>query len=597
MTKNDLSQYLRKNKYIIMLIIITIFYAILSFYNLGDSNSPQSYEEMNVNDYQVFKVADDKMPRKMAIYNGYKESSINIYVTEELPEDISALIPEIEYPLDYESVFKWLFTYINDEEYESPYIIIMSSGGSVRLGEIGIFDADNNLLKVQQIDDSGSKLIDEKSIVPSESSFLNSTYFDEVYFPRTVYEIVNNEYIFEFSHPPLGKYIMSIPILLFGASPFTMRLMGNIAGILMIPIMFFIGKELFKKDKYALFCSIIIALDGMHFAQTRIATVDSFLVLFCLLSFLFFMKYLNNKFTKRPYLPLALSGVFWGMAVSVKWNAFFFGIGLGIIFFYDYFKNKKIFIEEKIQKQVKKKFNYKPLLMGMIFFAIVPFSIYVISYLPIVPNENEVAPYYIRLEDGDTEYHYGKLDSIAGFFEYQYAMYYYHSHLGPKYNPDYYEHPYASKWNTWPIMLKPMAFYDYTSSNGSRSVIATMGNPLIWWLSCISFIFTFIYVAFKKDSRVGAILLIIIIATMAPNIGIDRDTYIYHYFIALQFMILTIVFMTMKLVEWKPKLKYLMPILSIIFFISFAYFYPVYSGLPISSEYIESTKWLNSWTY
>ena len=35
----------------------------------------------------------------------------------------------------------------------------------------------------------------------------------------------------------------------------------------------------------------------------------------------------------------------------------------------------------------------------------------------------------------------------------------------------------------------------------------------------------------------------------------------------------------------------------LIFLGTFIYFYPIYSGKPVSIEYVKKTEWLNSWEY
>jgi dolichyl-phosphate-mannose--protein O-mannosyl transferase len=385
---------------------------------------------------------------------------------------------------------------------------------------------------------------------------------------------------------------MWIPIAIFGMSPFTYRLMGNIAGIIMILVMYIIGKDLFKHDKYGLFAAIIMAADGMHFTQTRIGTVDSFLALFSIMAFMFFIKYLkvtDDNEQKKRYIMLALSGLCWGCAVSTKWNTAFVGIGLAVLFFIDYFKNKKMIIDNK--------FNHKPITMGFASFVAIPLVVSLASYLPIYWNPNEVASYDVIDEDGQKSQVVVSPNSIWGFLQYQYSMYQYHAHLGPEDNPDYYEHPFASKWYTWPISYKPMWFYFKDYEGGTmRSTIATMANPAIWWLSCVTFVYTIVYTIIKRD-KTGLILLLMIAATWLPYARITRDMYIYHYFITLPYMMLTIVYCTSSLINWKDKFNKLIPILSAVFILFFIYFYPIYSGKIVSMKYNESTKFLTSWTY
>ena len=59
--------------------------------------------------------------------------------------------------------------------------------------------------------------------MPASSTYYNSTYFDEIYHARTAYEQLRGVYPYEVSHPPLGKEILSLGIVLFGMMPFGWR--------------------------------------------------------------------------------------------------------------------------------------------------------------------------------------------------------------------------------------------------------------------------------------------------------------------------------------------------------------------------------------
>ena len=423
------------------------------------------------------------------------------------------------------------------------------------------------------------KLIDEQDCVPKEYSYMNSTYFDEVYFPRTAYEMLNKMPVYEYTHPPLGKLIMSIPIAFLGVTPFSYRLCGNIAGILMILVIYLIAKILFKEEKYALFVAAILALDGMHFVQTRIGTVDSFLVLFCLTSFLFFLKYLKlpkDKPLNKKVLPLLIAGTFWGMAMSVKWTAAFFGLGMGVLYI----------IKFIIDTVTSKKFDVKLVLWSALSFIIVPICIYVASYIPIMGNEKATV-YYKPDDESEGEFVY--IHNIDTFIKYQKVMYKYHSELEA-------DHPYSSPWYDWPQMKKPLWFYISRFDDETVGTIACMGNPAIWWLGIATTIFTAIYTIIKKD-KVGATILIMIATTWLTYSIIGRIMYIYHYFITLPFVMLTIAFTISRIAKWKQKANYIMPVLTLVFLGFFIYFYPIYSGKPVNIEYIKETEWMDTWNY
>lgn len=548
---------MKLKKSTIILIIILVAYTILSFYKLGRNENPQTFVNLKDKEQLIYKLPENCVPDSLMLYTGNDLPYVSIFLATDYL-DTSTYVYDGYFTSDY--VFQWNKIDINQNEKMYSYIVLQSYYDTTVLGEIKAYDIHGNEISLEPMRDKEKILLDEQDIVPEEYSYMNSSYFDEVYFPRAAYEIMNDLPLYEYVHPPLGKLILSIPMYFWGVTPFAYRLMGNISGILMILVIYLIAKELFKKERYALFAAAIMALDGMHFVQTRIGTVDTFLVLFCLTSFLFFIKYIKlgkEEPLKKKVIALLISGTFFGMAISVKWTAAFVGLGMGIIYMIDYLVNKR--------------WNIKIILWSILAFVIIPIIIYVISYIPIINNENE------------------GITGISSFIKYQQKMYEYHSNLEA-------EHPFTSQWYTWPIMQKPVWYYVANFENGTYGTIACFGNPAVWWLSIATAIFTLIYSIIKRD-KTGIILILMILSTWLPYFFIGRIMFIYHYFITIPFMMLTIVYAVHKLIEWKEKTKFVIPALTIIFMIFFIYFYPVYSGMPVDKEYIESTKWLDTWIY
>jgi hypothetical protein len=144
-----------------------------------------------------------------------------------------------------------------------------------------------------------SALFDEQELVPYRPNVLHSTYFDEVYFPRTALEqLLDWPVIYENTHPPLGKDIMQVGIAIMGMTPFGWRWLGTLTGALMLPLMYAMAKRLFKDSYWATFCTLFLAADFMHFVQTRIGTVDSYLVLFIMAPYHFMLVYLDEPAEK-----------------------------------------------------------------------------------------------------------------------------------------------------------------------------------------------------------------------------------------------------------------------------------------------------------
>ena len=351
--KNKTSNMVKKD-YIILGIIV-LFYSVLSFINLGSFKNPQTFYKLNKGEELTIELSKYENLHSIKLYNGrdagkyeMKTSQDNIkYVNQATFSDDSVFCWE-------ESLSFGQVRYIKLKALKSGY-----------LGDISIYNDKNKLITINNIYSSNKKnigldkLFDEKGSVPKTVNYMNSTYFDEVYFARTAYEYTHGIKAYEWVHPPLGKIIQAIPIKLSNTfAPFYYRFMGNIAGIIMIIVMYLFCKSMFKSTKLSVLGALIMTFDTFHFAQTRMGTVDSFLVLFIMLSYFNMYKYINNDKIKN----LLLSGLFFGLSLCVKWIGLISGVGLAIMFFIHIIKNKKI--------------NIKLLSKASIFFIIIPLILY-----------------------------------------------------------------------------------------------------------------------------------------------------------------------------------------------------------------------------
>ena len=598
--KEKVLPFIVKNKYKLLLTIVIIAYTIISFYKLGSTKWPQTLQALDNDEYVVFKINNEETIGKLKIFTGPSEMYLTVNVTDDY-ENKDSWVRLSEITADYSNILKWNTYEFYDNRVRAKYLVLSSYWFTTNVGDIKVFTPGGNEIQLEAIDERGERLLDESKYCPHEYEYMTSAYFDEVYFPRTVYEIMNNRSIYEYTHPPLGKLIMSIPVYFLGLSPFSYRFMGNVSGILMILVIYEIAVAMFKKEKYGLFAAIIMALDGMHFGQTRIGTCDGYLVLFCLCSFLFFLKYLHmdkEKNFKAKIISLLIAGTFWGLAISVKWTAFFFGAGLGVLWLFEF-----LF---KADWKRKGKFSPAIVLYSILGFVIIPATIYVLSYIPIINNPNSTLTYYTSQKEvkaGEVSKEYTvKIHDVESFFTYQRAMYIYHSELQMRKEATGDEiHPFSSKWYTWPYIGRPLwfyvgRFYDDADHLVKYGTIACMGNPAIWWLGMGTTIITLIYSLIKRNKE-GMILMVMIAATWLTYAFIDREMFIYHYFITLPFVMLTIVFALSRLIEWKNHFKILLPILCTIFLGFFIYFYPVFSGIPVDKDYIKQTQWFEKWDY
>ena len=221
----------------ITIFVILFFYAILSFHNLGSFTSIDTYYYPKKGDIITIELEDVDDIIKMKSYSGTLCANY----------EISTSIDGIEYKfigdVNGNGAFSW-----DDKRLVSKakFIKIFFLNDS-SIGEIGFFNNKKEYINIKNItylDKNIKELNDEKEKIPSKISYMNSSYFDEVYFARTAYEYANGMKVYEWTHPPLGKLIQAIPIFItHKMSPFNYRLMSNISGILMILVMYLFGKE------------------------------------------------------------------------------------------------------------------------------------------------------------------------------------------------------------------------------------------------------------------------------------------------------------------------------------------------------------------
>ena len=606
-------------KVIIGLILV---YMVFALFNLGTTQSPKTYYHFLKNGESVGLelTSGEQNVNKIRYYNGPEVGEYTIMVSND-GKDYTNLLT-----FNAKSVFAWEEIEI-DAQFK--YIMFLCSQSGSYLGEVQLYNnyGDKILAKASSV--QAEVLVDELDTVPAKISYQNSSYFDEIYFARSAYEYTHDLNAMEWTHPPLGKLLMTLPIILFGFSPFTYRLMGVIAGILMIPVIYILAKKLFKKTKWAFLAGVLMAFDNFHLAHTRLATVDSFLVLFILLSCLFMKKFFEldkeEKF-KNKAVNLLLSGFFIGCAIATKWTGLYALLGLGILFFCHLFK--------QYEDGRRKKFNAlvasRATLYGLVVLGLVPIILYYLSMFILNSTTATTIMFCYYVLVGITvilvliktllckDIKLSKLfivcivafvfipitiyvlsyvlfpnvalytNSFSGLISQTQEMYRYHSTLTET-------HPFQSKWYEWPLMIKPVWYYVGYYGSNVKSTIVGIGNPIIWWFGIIAAIFTFVKTIIKKEKET-LFISILILSTFVPYVFIGRAMFMYHYFPTLPFVMLAIV----ELIKWitekmKSNMVYIFYIVLVIVF--FLVFYPISSGMVTTTEYIDSLKWLSSWIF
>jgi len=430
----------------------------------------------------------------------------------------------------------------------------------------------------------GANVVDvmtEITIPAAERPHMRSLYFDEIFFVRTAVEHIEGLRPYEISHPPLGKEIISASILTFGMTPLGWRLLGAVCGVIMLAVMYIFIKNMFGNTFVASCATLLFGFDFMRFVQTRIGTIDTYCILFILLAFFFMYRHITtdpDADFRKSLLPLAFSGLFFGLSFAVKWTGFYAGAGLLLLYIIRLIQLGLHY--NSTQKSGFGLYLTKTLLFSLLFFVIIPSVIYYLSYIPYGIAAG------MSLSDGmlwNPEYFNIILNN-------QIYMFNYHSKLVA-------EHPFSSYWWQWILNIRPI-LYESRMSGDLRATFGSFGNPVIWWGGIAAMIVMFIRVFIHKDGK-AFFILIGYLSQLLPWVAVSRIVFIYHYFPSTLFIILAFAHIFNTIIKQRDdtgrSIVYGYTVLAGIVFIIF---YPQLSGIYLPGWYFKDVlKWFITWPF
>ncbi|MCR5664908.1 MAG: glycosyltransferase family 39 protein [Oscillospiraceae bacterium] len=561
---------------------LTAVYALAAFLNLGSTRSPQSFRTCD-GDSVLLELEEPQRVTRAMVFVGIRPSGSNYYqngeVTLEFSSDGELWIPAASLEINHASLLKWQELDLAEAPTFPIRFVRLTGWDEIELGELALRGADGTPLACRSTEPT---LCDEPETVPERPTFFNSSYFDEIYHARTAWEHLRNLHPYEITHPPLGKLILSLGILLFGMTPFGWRFMGTLAGVLMLPVMYWFTRRLFGGRKVPACCALLLATDFMHFTQTRIATIDSYAVLFILLMYGFMYGFLKDGRLR----DLGLAGLFFGLGAACKWTCLYAGAGLGVLWLWYWIAQRR---ETRIPKNAPKKKREqleearaalpgrfaKNVLFCLGFFVALPALIYYLSYF----RYGTAWGYPLFSAD----YTRMVLDNQS---------YMLHYHAGTN-QP----HPYSSVWYQWLLDIRPILFYlDYYPA-GMRTSFGSWLNPVLCWGGLIAVVLLGYY-AIARRARQAAFLLAAYLFQLLPWLAVGRTLYEYHYFPSSVFLAPAIGYFLRFSIRSGPKGERRAYWLCGLSAALFVLFFPALSGIPVNERIASALlKWFPSWPF
>lgn len=544
-------------KDLILMLVLTAVYAAAVFFRLGSIEAPQT--QMNFSDENreiVLDLGEYTKVSHLSFFLGRRGGAdIALSVFNEVTDEwmLAEKDAELKTAYCWNSVpMSWKTRYIG---------IVFTKAEEYHINEIAVVGADGKLiLPVNSAE--YPELFDEQELFPEYNSYYYGMMFDEIYHGRTAYEFLNDLPIYETTHPPLGKTIISLGIAAFGMTPFGWRFASAVCGTLVVPLMYLFCRKISGRKDIAFIGAALFCTEFMHYTLSRIATIDIIAALFILMMFFFMYCFTREKAPAKQYVWLFLCGVSTALAVSTKWTGVYAAVGIAVIFFADVFK--KCAENGGVKKNI-------PMLSRLfavcvLSFIIIPAAVYSLSYI-------QFSEVYT-----DKSFIEHAVSNSAAMFSY---------HSGAKAS-----HPYSSEWYEWLIDKQSLLDSCRAAAEDSVSTVVTFGNPLILLVGSAAFVHNF-YLWRVKKSKTSRVLVIAFLSMLMPWLFIHRTVFIYQYFVCITLFCPMI---CSSLMQMKKPMRSGSVLLCASLAL-FVMFFPVISGTAADREYVHWLEWLPTWVF
>lgn len=404
-------------------------------------------------------------------------------------------------------------------------------------------------------------------------------------------------------HPPLGKWLIGLGEKLWGFDTFGWRFSAAVFGTLTVLLVVRIGRRMTGSTLLGALAGLLLALDGLHFVQSRIAMLDVFLVFFVVAAFGALVVdrdkirerlagstaaelAAGSRLGWRPWRVLA--GVLAGAAFATKWSALFpIAVLVVLSVLWEVSARRAAGAAEQqpwrvvaglvpaglVVLALPQQRTVAVLLAGLVVlaalvweawarrarrdhgvpsllrfagpavgvFAVLPVVVYLLSWTGWFLTDSGWDRHWA--ESRDTAWFFLP-DTLRSLWHYHWEMWHFHSTLEAS-------HPYQSHPLSWPFLGRPVSYYyppgitsgryGCTVATCSREVLA-IGTPALWWAMVPAAIGLAARWAARRDWRASALLAMTAVSILAwvPSDLKDRTMFLFYALPAVPFLCLGI---------------------------------------------------------
>jgi dolichyl-phosphate-mannose-protein mannosyltransferase len=421
-------------------------------------------------------------------------------------------------------------------------------------------------------------------------------------------------------HPPLGKWIISLGMMaITPTNGWGWRITTAILGTAAVLLLMLIAKRMTRSTTFAVIAGLLMAVDGLAIALSRVALLDTPLTFFVLLSFYFVLLDRERTVARiadtvaarldgeegppwgpilwnRPWIVAA--GVALGAACAVKWSGVWVLAGLGV-----YLVVTDALARRRAGVLLWPTDAVRQGLATFVLLVPVAFVVYLASWTGWL------------VTDGGYGRHSADSNPATGLFSWvplplqslwndHVTMYNSASQISSG-------HTYASPAWQWPLLIRPTGMYYHHDAfgvagcgaeNGCSQVVASIPNPLIWYAGVAAVLYIGYRFVVARDWR-HAIVLTGVAVTYLPWLFFPaRTVFQFYTVLTLPFVILALTFALRDIAGPRHAdphrrltgQRLVWVFLGVAVALS-AFWYPVISAMPVPYDFWRMHNWMQSW--
>ncbi|GGL06960.1 dolichyl-phosphate-mannose--protein O-mannosyl transferase [Curtobacterium luteum] len=425
------------------------------------------------------------------------------------------------------------------------------------------------------------------------------------------------------AHPPLGKYLIGLGMLLFGADDsFGWRFTVAVLGIATVFLTAVIARSLFRSTLIGTLAGFLLAIDGQAIVLSRVTLLDGIVTFFVVLGFGALL--LDRRWTERrldawiarrtaagrdtlwgPFLwwrPwLIAMGLALGLATATKWSGMFF-----LAFFAVY----SVLSDMMMRRRAGVEFWSSSAFLQQApvsFLLTVPIAAatYLASWTGWFVSKDGWDRDWIGSEGGQRRT--GPLawvpDSLQNWWHYQSEIYGFNIGL---HTP----HSYQANPLLWLVMQRPTSMYYVGTDAGQAGCTASrcgeaitgIANPFIWYASVIAVVALLVLWLLRRRWEYGFVLLGVAAGYLPWLMYVNRTVFQFYTIAFEPFMVMALaaaigLVLGRRTDERSRRTRAIVWVgvyLGVVVLAS-VYWYPMWTAIQMPWDFIRSHYWMPSW--